>query len=168
MTPARPGRPAVVTVAAAVGSALLLGGCSFTSRDVVLEPYAPADGVQTELGDVLVRNVLVVSEGAGSEGLLVAALANRGDEVATVVVEVGGQVAGEVEVPVNGTLQLGPTSTTGGTGAGAREVGTVVVDQVEAAAGDVVEVRFSDATTGTVSLQAPVLLPSGYYEGFTP
>ena len=60
MTPARRRTAALLALPAA---GLLLTGCSFRAPNTAIQPYAPADGLQAELGDLLVRNMLVVSEG---------------------------------------------------------------------------------------------------------
>lgn len=151
-------RAAVVPVAGAVAAGLLLGGCSFTSRDLTLEPYAPSDGLQTDLGDVLVRNVLVVSEGGGEPGVLSGALVNRGAEGATVTVEVAGGSGTDVDVAAGATVFLG-----------SEDQGEVVeVDAVEEPAGSVVEVTFTGPDSQSTTLEAPVLLPEGAYAELTP
>ncbi len=141
-----------------MAAGLLLGGCSFTSRDVTLEPYAPSDGLQAELGDVLVRNVLVVSEGDGAPGVLSGAVVNRGDQEATVLVEVSGLLT-EVDVAAGGTVFLGPYDEPDGE--------LVVLDAVDAIAGGIVAVSFV-APADSATLEVPVLLPEGAYSDITP
>lgn len=156
-TAPRPGRRAVVPVAA-LSAGLLLGGCSFTSRDLTLEPYAPSDGLQVTLGEVLVRNALVVSEGDGAPGVLSAALVNRGDDDVTILLEVAGTVA-EVEVATDETVFLGPSD---------DEDVVVVIDSVDVVAGGVVELRITEPATDSATLEVPVLLPEGAYAEITP
>ncbi|WP_380165250.1 hypothetical protein [Jannaschia sp. R86511] len=158
-TASRPGRRAVAPVATAVAAGLLLGGCSFTSRDLTLEPYAPSDGLQTDLGDVLVRNVLVVSEGDGAPGVVSGALVNRGEEDATVQVEVGGTLA-EVDVAAGETVFLGAFAEPDGV--------LVVVDAVDPIAGDVIDVVFTDPAQDSATLAVVVALPEGPYAEITP
>ena len=45
-------------------SAVLLSGCSLTAEIANLEPYDPSDGVGVTLGDVAVRNALLVTAAA--------------------------------------------------------------------------------------------------------
>lgn len=158
-TTSRPGRRALAPVATAVAAGLLLGGCSFTSRNVVLEPYAPSDGLQTDLGEVLVRNVLVVSEGDGAPGVLSGALVNRGEADAVVRVEVGASLT-EIDVSAGETVFMG--------GFGEQEGESVVLDAVDAIAGGVVDVSFSDPVADSATLAVPVLRPEGAYAELTP
>jgi hypothetical protein len=149
-------RALAVTSAVAV-SATLLGGCSLWARDLTLEVYAPSDGLQSDdLGDVLVRNVLVVSEGSGEPGVVSGALVSRADQDTDVLVEVGG--ASEVVA-----VGAGETVFLGG-----PDGEQVVVDAVEEAAGGAVEVRFTSAEAGAVTMVVPVQLPEGPYEDITP
>lgn len=167
--------PVVATVAA-VTAGLLLGGCSFTSRDLTLEPYAPSDGLQADLGDVLVRNVLVVSEGDGEPGVLSATLANRGDEDRTLLVQVGESTAEQpapvtqVDVPAQGTLVIGVEDEAAATeeDEDAVPVEVVVVDRVEELAGGVITVSFEDPEEDSATLEVPIVRPEGPYAGLTP
>ncbi|MGJ7441114.1 hypothetical protein [Aquipuribacter sp. MA13-6] len=158
-TTSRPGRRALAPVAAAVAAGLLLGGCSFTSRDLTLEPYAPSDGLQVDLGEVLVRNVLVVSEGSGAPGVLSGALVNRGDEDAVVQVEVGATLA-EVDVAAGETVFMGPS--------GEQEGELVLVEAVDTVAGGVIAVGFTDPASDSATLEVPIVLPEGPYAEITP
>jgi len=164
LTPPRP-RSAALLVAASAG--LVLSGCSFYSPDTSLKPYAPSDGLQTELGDVLVRNVFVVSEGGGEPGLLVGALVNRGEEDATVGVEVGGTTA-EIEVPAGASVTIGADVQPPDGEQSTALSETVEVDEVEPAAGDVIELTVTDSVAGSVVLQVPVQLPDGPYADLVP
>ena len=92
---------------ASAGGLLLSRLLVLGARTPRLEPYAPSDGLQAELGDLLVRNMLVVSEGDGAPGLLVGALVNRGDDDATVHRR-GGRHAGRARRP-GGGRERGPS-----------------------------------------------------------
>lgn len=67
-TPRRRGARVLI---AAMGTALLLSGCGFGAQ--TLQPYTPAKGVNAQVGDVKVRNLVVVSDDSG-EGYLSASL----------------------------------------------------------------------------------------------
>ena len=160
-TAARQSRPAVraSVVVPVVAASLALGGCSFIAPQTSLEQYAPSDGLQVDLGDVPVRNVLVVSQGGGEPGVLSGALVNRGDADAVVLVEVSGTTA-EVDVAAGETVFLAAFGETDGV--------QVVLDVVEEPAGGVVEVSFSDPAADSSSFQVPIVLPDGAYADITP
>lgn len=148
-----------------MSAGLLLSGCSFQAPNTAIQPYAPADGLQAELGDVLVRNMLVVSPGDGEAGLLIGALVNRGQEDTTVEVQVGG-TTGEVDVPAGASVALGLEQDRPDGELSTILSETFEVDEVEAAAGGAVDLRVSDPVFGSTQLRVPVVLPEGDYAEF--
>ena len=72
------------------------------------EHYDPSDGVSADVGDLDLRNILVVSED-GEDGNLVMTVVNTGDEDAELGVQVG-EGGGQtliVEVEAGATVSLG-------------------------------------------------------------
>ena len=72
------------------------------------EHYDPSDGVSADVGDLDLRNILVVSED-GEDGNLVLTVVNTGDEDAELGVQVG-EGGGEpliIEVEAGATVSLG-------------------------------------------------------------
>ncbi|WP_349897740.1 hypothetical protein [Parafrigoribacterium soli] len=61
-------RAASVVLAAAV--LLSTAGCTFFAPQTTLKPYDPSDGVNTQIGDVYIRNVLLLSDHSGDASLL--------------------------------------------------------------------------------------------------
>ncbi len=63
-------RAASVVLASAV---VLLGtaGCTFFAPQTTLKPYDASDGVNTQIGDVYIRNVLLLTEDGSNASLLV-------------------------------------------------------------------------------------------------
>jgi len=165
-TAARQSRPAVRPLAAVsvVVAGLALGGCSFIAPETSLEPYAPSDGLQVDLGDVLVRNVLVVSEGSGAPGVLSGALVNRGVQDATITVEASDLIT-EVDVAAGQTVFM--SSYDSSTVSSGDDV-QVVLEAVDTPAGGVLEVTFTDPAAESESFEVPVLLPEGPYAGLLP
>lgn len=166
MTSQTPTRRRPAALAAVVLAGLLLPGCSFWAPNTAIQPYAPADGLQAELGDVLVRNMLVVSEGDGEAGLLVGALVNRGQEDVTVELELGGTSA-ELEVPAGVSVAIG-SETDRPDGEQSTIVSeTVEIEEVSSPAGGSLDLTVT-APAGSTLLQVPVILPTGPYEGLVP
>lgn len=152
-------RRAAVLVAAAV-SALTLTGCSLNSPTTTLLRYAPADGVEIDGEDLLVRDLLVVSKGDGSPAVVSGSLVNRGDEPLTVSLTANGEpISQEVTVDPNGRARLDGVAPDGSQGE------RLVLPALESPAGQSVEIRLSTGSE-TLSAMAPVLLPQGPYEGF--
>lgn len=167
----------------------VLPGCSFWAPNVVAYNYAPADGLNQDLPDVKIRNLLVVGDAADGPAVLSATLVNLTGDAVPVKLAVGdGALDTTVEVPANGTLTLtgagggdptGSATATGPDGGGDPNGGAsdaagnsatevVAVDSLGKAAGDTVSIVVSTPQGGAVTLLTPVLLDSGPYAGFLP
>lgn len=137
-----------LTVAAlALGAGLALVGCSATNPIQTDRPYAAADGVRVELGDVRAENLLAVTTRAGAAGALSGALVNTGSADAAVTLTVGDSST-EVTVPAGGSVYLGSGSDTGE---------PVPLPTVTAAPGALLDVTLASPTAGSVHVQVPVL-----------
>lgn len=79
---------------AAVASALLLGtaGCGVLVDTATLKPYHPSDGVGATVGDIHVRNALVITDETG-DAALVGTFVNDSDSLELVSVEIRGTTA---------------------------------------------------------------------------
>lgn len=134
---------------------LVLGaaGCSIHEQT---QRWYPADnGVNTEAGEIGLRNVQVVSDGQGT-ATVVGTLTNRGDaEDELVEVLIGGVAAdlgdGPVEIPVGGIAGLGPD--------GERVDGF----EVEADPGHTVTVEFRFGAAPRTTVHALVRPAEGAY-----
>lgn len=78
----------VSSLAAGALLVVALSGCTFNARIANLEPYHPSDGVGVTMGDVAVRNAMLIANNSGS-ATLVMTVVNRGDEDATVNFQYG-------------------------------------------------------------------------------
>ena len=79
---------------AAVAAGLLTAtGCGYVSPQATAEEYAPADGIEQTLGDVKVRNLLIVAESEDSEGRVLGTVINDGDQDATLTLDAEGSTA---------------------------------------------------------------------------
>ncbi|MEN9740086.1 MAG: hypothetical protein RLZ72_352 [Actinomycetota bacterium] len=76
---------------AAVASALLLGtaGCGVFTPTATLKHYDASDGVSANIGQLSVRNLLVVTNGSG-DAALVGSIVNHGSSLEFLSVEVRG------------------------------------------------------------------------------
>jgi hypothetical protein len=74
-----------------LAATLLVGtaGCGVLLEPATLQSYSPSDGVNAEVGDVSVRNALLVANSSG-DGALVMTFVNSGDALVFVNVELRG------------------------------------------------------------------------------
>lgn len=142
---------------AAVLTALALSGCTFTNPQMTTKPYLPSDGQGAALDrDVEAAALMVIAEGAGEPGALVARLVNASERPRQVRVSAEG--LDEVfTVPPRGTSAIG----------GVFEGSTpVVIPSVPTAPGLSMPMTFDVDGGGSVELSIPVL--SGVLEAYRP
>ena len=132
---------------AVVVLALALAGCSETNPIQTDRPYAAADGVRVQLGDVRAENLLAVTSAAGAKGALSGALVNGGADDTDVTLTVGDSTQ-KVAVPAHGSVLIG-TGTDTGT--------QLPLPTVSAAPGALLDVTISTPAAGTIHVQVPVL-----------
>jgi hypothetical protein len=77
------------SVALAAALVLSTAGCSFFAAQATLKKYDPSDGVGTTIGDVSVRNALLLSSD-GEEASLLINLINSGDDPISVKIQYTG------------------------------------------------------------------------------
>ena len=67
----------------AMSAALLAGatGCTFGAEIANLEPYDPSDGVGAEVGDLSLRNVLLIANEEGEANLVMTVVNDSGEDV---------------------------------------------------------------------------------------
>ena len=163
--------PARIAAAVAVAGLLSggLAGCAANVPAIVLDAYSPGDGVGAELGEVAVRNLVVVSEGDGEPGVLIGALVNRAEADVNMLVQAEGGFERLVLLEADQTVQLG-------TGEGGEEFPAVVdsvsvpavLESVDPIAGDTLPVTVISETSGSVTLQVPITSPVREYATITP
>ena len=97
-------QPAVAT--GAVVMMLGISGCSFTAEQFTANPYAPSDGIVKDIGEVLLRNVLIVgSEDETADDAGLAGVEDVPGSLIEVTFDTGTE-EGVFEVPVlDGTLE---------------------------------------------------------------
>ncbi|MFV0406628.1 MAG: hypothetical protein ACK5LN_07375 [Propioniciclava sp.] len=77
-------RRSLQALTVAIISGLVLTGCGFNAQ--TLQPYTPAEGVNIDIGDIKVRNVVVVADETGHGVVSGSLVARTADSVASVAV----------------------------------------------------------------------------------
>lgn len=67
------------SIAAAVVTVLTLTGCGFFTPVATMKPYDPSDGVGADMGDLALRNILLIAND-NHEATLVMTVVNRSEE----------------------------------------------------------------------------------------
>ena len=147
----------------------VLAGCGLSPVQTSVA-YDPSDGVSASVGDVQVRNLLVVGTTAEAPGVVSGVLLNDGTAAVTVTVASGTSAPVPVDVPAGGSVQLGesgpdPASTPV---PGAPGRAAVQLSPVGQPAGGVVPVTLTSASGGTTTVQVPVLPATNEYATLTP
>ena len=96
------------SAALALGLALGTSGCSMLTYQATTEHYDASDGVSANVGDLDLRNILVVSDD-GEDGNLVLTVVNTGEDDVELGVQVGegGSEPLIIEVEAGATVSLG-------------------------------------------------------------
>jgi len=96
------------SAALALGLALGASGCSMLTYQATTEKYDPSDGVSVDIGELDLRNVLVVSED-GEDGNLIMTVVNNGDDDVELGVQFGegGGDTQTIEIEAGNTVAFG-------------------------------------------------------------
>lgn len=101
---------------AALLTVFALAGCSLSREVASLDPYSPSDGVQVDLPELKVRNVLFVSDGQGNS-VLIGSFLNTTDGTLVAQIETmdsqGKVVLTDITIPAQGKFDLGYNGTEG-------------------------------------------------------
>lgn len=148
-------------VAGALVAGVLLSGCAAGFDATSIKPYAPADGVNGESGDVRALNVLVVAAPSASSGVVVMTIANDGtrDDRLTGIETPSGTVtlSGPGELPAGGTTQFSNDTEN-----------TAVVSNLTKLAGEAITLRLRFERAEPLRIRTVVMPATGAYEGITP
>jgi copper(I)-binding protein len=155
----RPHRALVVAAAAAAVS--LVAGCSAGFEATAVKPYAPADGILADSGDIRVLNALVVAGDAGRTGVVSMTIANRGDQddrLTGVTTGAGtADLGGDTALPAGGAVRFGS-----GTDA------SVTISGMTRLAGESIRLRLTFARNQPVTIDTVVVPATGDYAELTP
>lgn len=158
LLPQTPVRRTLTALAAAAVVTVGTAGCQVFSPTATDYPYAPADGIQANVGDVAIRDLVLVVSGSG-DAVVSGGLVNEGSQ------------------PV--TVQFAPQQQGGSAGSGS-EVRVQPYEQVDlskqglqlsgitAKAGALLPVSVTSNAAGTTLLNVPVVDSAGYYSTVTP
>jgi len=153
-TPANP-----VLVAAALAGVVVLSGCQVMSPIQTNVPYQPADGVAVDLGEVQIRDLVVVSGAKGEVGTLSGMVVNKGASRVTITFATGADGSSTSAVaPAGSQTRL----------SGVQGGESVSLPAIAAAPGGIVKIVISTPTSGASEVSVPVLPPDGYYATITP
>ncbi len=137
-------------------------GCAAGFDAPTEEDYAPGDGAIGQVGDLKLRNVLLVTDENNENAAVIGVVVNDGaedDRLIGLAVD-GEQVRAELpaDIEAGQALSIGPVD--------ADIVATAA--QIDFIAGDFVEVEFEFASSGSITLQALAQAPRGVYEDYAP
>ena len=148
------------SVAVTVLATTVLAGCQFITPQDTSLPYNPADGVNSSVGNVAIRNMFLV-DGPDDTASLIGVLANSKGTATTVTLQWTGAQGAEtktLQVPASGILSLSTDpSTPAASVPGAA--GTVILEDVQATAGGLFPITFSESAKDT-DVRVPVLTGS--------
>ena len=137
-----------LSLIAAIGiGAMAFTGCSAINEQSTTRVYSASDGVRLDLGQLELRNVLIVSEAADAPGRVAGTFYNQSDSDITLTIS--GAAGSQTEIVV----KPGTPTVLGTTG------DEHILNTVASAPGalEAVELRLSGASSETASLNVPVM-----------
>jgi len=146
---------AVAALAALAASTSLLGGCQLISPRQTDKMYDAGDGVSVDVGEIQVRNLVVVGTKAGGAGTVSAAVGNPTGEAVTLTFATA-EANATAQIPAHSTVDLSKSDT------------KVVLSKVDQAPGDMTQLSVSSVASGQSPVLVPVVPGTGYYEGLAP
>lgn len=141
-----------LTASIAVSALVVLGttGCALVSTQATQLQYSASDGVNIpDSGPLEVRNVLVVTDEEGADGVLVAAIVNPTDEAQTLNISYGegaAKTSEKIRVPADGVVSLG-----------AAETDALPLDGIDTKPGSNLPIFFQSGDAEGVLYTVPVL-----------
>ncbi|QDO87646.1 hypothetical protein FNH13_04245 [Ornithinimicrobium ciconiae] len=148
----------------ALAAALTLSACQISSPVTTDMGYDPADGVSVDAGDIAVRDLLVVSEGAGAPGVVSGLVVNNAEEPAEVTLSIA--VDGQTQT-LTPTVSVDPGQAVRLDGGGDSSA-QMTIPSVSQSAGGNVEILVQSSLGEADNGIAPVMLPTGYYSDLAP
>lgn len=135
-----------LSLIAAIGiGAMAFTGCSAINQQSTTMKVTVSDGVNTDLGQLQLRNVLVVSEAAGAPGNIAGTFYNRSDSDITLTVSGAKGARAEITVAPGAPKVLGV------------DTPRVELDPVVQAPGSIESLELSTSAGESKSVKVPVL-----------
>lgn len=145
-----------------LASALVVGtaGCTFLTSQATINQYDPSDGVQGNIGDLRLRNVVAIANEAGDAMSLLINVVNTGDgpHSLTIQYESDGTSTTITQVVKPGTTSFGNTV----------DEEQIVLTNTGVRAGGLVPVYFQYGTLPGTQLLVPVLEATDFYADLAP
>ncbi|PFG30784.1 hypothetical protein [Paramicrobacterium agarici] len=139
---------AIVVLAAAV--ALGTSGCGLLASQATTIRYDASDGVSGSVGDVDVRNALIIAGEDGAVGHLVVTLINNGTSSHSVTVEFADGTSTDVMIEADEVFTFSADAERD------DEYENIVIDPLTVQVGSTTEVFFQYGTETGVTLDVPV------------
>ncbi|GAB3125013.1 DNA modification methylase [Glaciibacter psychrotolerans] len=150
----------VASVVVAAGILLGTSGCNLFAPQATTNIYDASDGVSGNVGDLAIRNAVLISDN-GELGNLLVTVVNSGktEQTLTVQFSAGGKkVTQQVDVPANSTTSFGDTGQPG-----------IVLEGFDAIPGALLPLFFQYGEQTGIELLVPVLTTSlPEYSSFSP
>ncbi|MCD2444251.1 DNA modification methylase [Agromyces sp. SYSU K20354] len=142
----------MASAALALGIALGASGCAMLTYQATTEPYDASDGVAADVGDLDLRNILVVSDD-GDEGNLVLTVVNNGeDDVELDVQLVSSGDTQTIEVAAGSTVGLGAADVEG-----IDVLDPILLEGIDTQPGGLVDIYFQYGSAEGIEIGVPVL-----------
>ncbi|GAA1809984.1 DNA modification methylase [Agromyces neolithicus] len=140
------------SAALALGIALGASGCAMLTYQATTEPYAASDGVAADVGDLDLRNILVVSDDGDAGNLVLTAVNNGEDDVELNVQIVDSGQTQTIEVAAGSTVGLGVSDVEG-----IDVLEPVLLEGLDTRPGALVDLYFQYGSAEGIEIGVPVL-----------
>ncbi|MET4638810.1 DNA modification methylase [Mycetocola sp. 2940] len=137
----------IASVVLAASVVLGTSACNLVAPQATTKHYDPSDGVSGRVGDMKIRNAMIITGEDGTDGNLVASVTNGGDPQSLSIQF--GEGAGDTvteDIPVRSTVSFGTD-----------EEDPILLEGIDAEPGSMVEVFFQYGDETGVEILVPVL-----------
>jgi hypothetical protein len=145
----------------AIGLALGASGCNLIQPQATTKQYDPSDGIGVNVGEVQLRNLILISDDGETASLLLSAINTTGSDIDMSIqfMSKGAIVKGELAIPSSQT----PTSW------GAMSEDKIVFEGIDSQPGSLLEVYFQYGSADGKTALVPVLTTGQpEYDGLEP